>query len=170
MQEKLFQDDHMSSQRVLFLGTDNSVRSQMAEAFLRKYAGDAFEAHSAGLRPKGIDPLTVKMMHEVGIDLSNQNSRGVGTYSGKNPFQYLITLFEDANKNYLPVWLEVNTRLHWAFENPAIFEGTDYEKLAKFREVRNLIENKIRGWVAKQTFIDPDLIRTSIVAAKSRSF
>jgi arsenate reductase (thioredoxin) len=159
----------MSRQRVLFLCTDHSGRSQMAEAFLRKYAGDIFDANSAGLKPQCTDPRTVKVMHEIGIDISNEGPSAIGMYVGKSQFQYLITVCEDANKNCPSVWFDVNTRLHWPFEDPARFEGTEYEKLAKFREVRNLIENKIRGWVAKQTFIDPDLIRTSLSAARVRS-
>jgi arsenate reductase len=84
--------------RVLFLCTGNSARSQMAEAFLRKYAGDCFEAHSAGLEPRGVNPLTVQVMQEVGIDISGQSSKGVDTYLGKVLFQYLITVCDDAEK------------------------------------------------------------------------
>jgi len=160
----------MSRQRVLFLCTGNSAQSQMAEAFLRKYARDIFETHSAGLKPKGVNPLTVKVMNEVGIDISNQTSKGIEILLGKILFQYLITVCDDADKNLPTVWLSVNTRMHWSFEDPAKFDGTEAEKLAKFREVRDLIENKVRGWVAKQTFIDPERIRISISAAKSRSF
>jgi arsenate reductase len=67
----------MDEQRVLFLCTGNPARSQMAEAFLRKYAGEAFEAHSAGLEPKGVNPLTINVMKEVGIDISNQTPRAL---------------------------------------------------------------------------------------------
>ena len=141
----------MSKQRVLFLCTGNSARSQMAEAFLRKYAGDAFEAHSAGLKPKGVNPLTVKVMEEVGIDISNQQSKGIDTYLGKVLFQYLITVCDDADKNCPTVWPGVSSRMHWSFEDPARFEGTQKEKIAKFREVRDLIERKIIEWVAGQT-------------------
>lgn len=140
----------MSKQRVLFLCTGNSARSQMAEAFLRKYAGDAFEVHSAGLEPKGVNPLTVIVMDEVEIDISRQRSKGIDTYLGKVLFQYLITVCDDADKNCPTVWPGVNTRLHWSFEDPARFEGTEEEKLAKFREVRDLIEKRIKEWVAEQ--------------------
>ncbi len=160
----------MSRQQVLFLCTGNSVLSQMAEAFLRKYARDIFETHSAGLKPKGVNPLTVKVMNEVGIDLSNHTSKDIEIFLGKILFQYLITVCDDADKNLPTIWTGVTTRMHWSFEDPAKFEGTEAEKLAKFRDVRDLIENKIRGWVAKQTFIDPEWIRISISAAKSRSF
>jgi arsenate reductase len=140
----------MGKQRVLFLCTGNSARSQMAEAFLRKYGGNAFEPHSAGLEPKGVNPLTVRVMEEVGIDISNQKSKGIDTYLGKMLFHYLITVCADADQNCPTVWPGVNTRLHWSFEDPAKFEGTEEQKLVKFREVRDLIENRIKEWAARQ--------------------
>ena len=141
----------MSIQRVLFLCTGNSARSQMAEAFLRKYGNDRFEAHSAGLEPKDLNPFTIEVMKEVGIDISGQKSKGVGVYLGKVLFQYLITVCDDAEKNCPTTWPGVNKRLHWSFEDPARFQGTEEQKLAKFREVRDLIEKKIKSWVAEQS-------------------
>jgi len=138
----------MKKTRVLFLCTGNSARSQMAEAFLRHYGGDAYEPHSAGLQPKPINPFTTQVMDEVGIDISNQRSKGVGTYLGKNLFQYLITVCDDAEKNCPTVWPGVNNRVHWSFEDPAKFDGTDDQKLVKFREVRDLISMRIQQWVA----------------------
>ena len=135
------------STRVLFLCTGNSARSQMAEAFLRKYAGDRFEAHSAGLEPKRVNPFTIQVMQEVGIDISGQTSKGVDTYLGKVLFEYLVTVCDDADKNCPSVWPGVNRRMHWSFEDPAAFEGTDDEKLAKFREIRNRIEQRIKVWL-----------------------
>lgn len=143
----------MDKQKVLFLCTGNSARSQMAEAFVRQYAGDTFEAHSAGLEPKGMNPLTIKVMNEVGIDISNQTSKGIGTYLGKMLFQYLITVCDDAEKNCPTVWPGVNTRMHWSFEDPAMFEGTEEQKLAKFREVRDLMDKRIKEWVVERHFI-----------------
>lgn len=141
----------MDKQRVLFLCTGNSARSQIAEAFLRKYGSDRFEAHSAGLEPKGLNPFTVKVMQEIGIDVSGQTSKGVGTYLGKTLFQYLVTVCDDADKNCPTVWPGVGNRMHWSFQDPAAAEGTKEEKLAKFREVRDLIEVKIKGWLAEQS-------------------
>jgi len=85
--------------RIQFLCTGNSARSQMAEAFLRKYAGDRFEAHSAGLEPKIVYPLNTQVMQEAGIDISGQTSKGVSIYLGKLLFKYLITVCDDADKN-----------------------------------------------------------------------
>jgi arsenate reductase len=140
----------MEKQRVLFLCTGNSARSQMAEAFLRKYGAERFEAHSAGLEPKAINPFTIRVMREAGIDISEQRSKGVEVYLGKVLFQYLITLCEDAEKNCPTVWPGVNQRLHWSFEDPAKFEGSEDQKLAEFRRVRDLIEQKITGWLKTQ--------------------
>jgi arsenate reductase len=142
-------------QRVLFLCTGNSARSQMAEAFLRKYAGEYFEAHSAGLEPKGVNPFTIQVMQEKGIDISGQTSKGINTYLGKVLFQYLITVCDDADKNCPTVWPGVNTRIHWSFEDPAAFQGTDGQKLEKFRQICDLIDEKIRYWLAEQGIAAP---------------
>jgi len=143
----------MSPKRVLFLCTTNSARSQMAEAFLSKYAGDRFEAHSAGLEPKGLNPLTVQVMDEVGVDISGYKSKGIDTYLGKILFQYLITVCDDAEKNCPTVWPGVNQRLHWYFEDPAAFQGTEEQKLSKFRQVRDQIEKKVKAWIAEQATV-----------------
>ena len=99
-------------------------RSQMAEAVLRKAGGDRFEVYSAGLQPKGINPLTVQVMAEKGFDLSGQRSKGVQEYLGKVLIQTLITLCDDAEKNCPTVsaW-EVNTHLHWSFEDRLHLKG-----------------------------------------------
>ena len=94
---------------------------QMAEAFLQKYGSDRFEAYSAGLEPKEINPLTIQVMKEIGVDISNHRSKGVGEYLAKVNFQYLITLCDDAEKNCPTVWPGVNQRLHWSFEDPAAY-------------------------------------------------
>ncbi len=139
------------NQRVLFLCTGNSARSQMAEAFLRHYAGETFEVHSAGLEPKGINPLTVIVMEEIGISMADHTSKGVGTYLGKMLFQYLITVCDKAEQNCPTLWPGVSQRLHWSFEDPAAFDGSDEEKLEKFRQVRDQIEQQVRDWLGQQT-------------------
>ncbi len=135
-------------QKVLFLCTGNSARSQMAEAFLRKYGAGRFEAYSAGLEPKGMNPLTVQVMAEVGIDVSAQRSKGAEEYLGKVLFQYLITVCDDADKNCPTTWPGIANRLHWSFEDPAAARGSEEEKLAKFRQVRDQIEARVKLWVA----------------------
>ena len=143
----------MEKSRVLFLCTGNSARSQMAEAFLRKYAGDRFEVHSAGLEPNALNPLTVKVMEEAGFDMSGHRSKGIGEYLGKVHFQYLITVCDDADKNCPTIWPGVNQRMHWSFEDPAKFEGSDEQKLAKFRQVRELIDVRVKAWLAEQNIL-----------------
>lgn len=139
-----------NQQRVLFLCTGNSARSQMAEAFLNKYGDGHYEAHSAGLEPKGLNPLTIQVMKEVGIDVSGQQSKGVDTYLGKALFQHLVTVCDDADRNCPTVWPGVSNRMHWSFRDPAAAEGSEEEKLAVFRQVRDQIEKRIKDWLSEQ--------------------
>ncbi len=120
----------------------------MAEAFLRKYGGDEFEAYSAGLEPKGISPHANRVMEEVGISLSGQYSKHVKEYMGKIHFGYLISVCDEAEKNCPTTFPGIAQRLQWSFEDPAAFVGPEDEKLAKFREVRDQIEQCIKAWLA----------------------
>ncbi|MCB9134102.1 MAG: metalloregulator ArsR/SmtB family transcription factor [Anaerolineales bacterium] len=138
----------MSKAKVLFLCTGNSARSQMAEAFLRKYAGDRYEVYSAGLEPKGLNPYTLQVMEEAGLDMSAHRSKDVREYMGFVNFGYIFTVCDHAEKNCPTIFLSSGEHHHWGFEDPAAFSGTEEETLAKFREVRDLIEGKIRAWVA----------------------
>jgi arsenate reductase len=135
--------------RVLFLCTGNTARSQMAEAFLRKYGGDRFEAYSAGLEPSEINPYVYQVMEEVGLDLGGQRSKSVSEYMGKVHFGYMITVCANAEEKCPAVFPGMGQRLFWPFDDPAAFEGTDEEKLLKFREVRDQIEQRIKDWLAE---------------------
>jgi len=137
----------MGKPKVLFLCTTNSARSQMAEAFLKKYGGDKFEAYSAGLEPKPIHPYTEQVMQEIGVPLTDQYSKSFREYMGKVHFAYLITVCAEAEKNCPTTFPGVGQRLHWIFEDPAAFEGSDEEKVAKYREVRGKIEQEIKKWL-----------------------
>ena len=139
----------MTKAKVLFLCTGNSARSQMAEAFLKKYGGDQYDAYSAGTEPKGIHPNTERVMEEVGINLSGQHSKHVKEYMGKVHFGYLITMCDEAEESCPTTFPGIGQRLHWAFEDPSAFTGSEDEKLAKFREVRNQIEQHIKTWLAE---------------------
>jgi len=132
--------------KVLFLCTGNSARSQMAEAFLRKYGAGQFEAFSAGLEPKELNPLMVCVMEEIGLIMAGHRSKSVDEYLGKVLFQYLITVCDDTDKNCPTVWPGVNQRLHWSFEDPAAFEASEEQKLVKFRQVRDQIQERILMW------------------------
>lgn len=138
----------MRRSNVLFLCTGNSARSQMAEAFLRKYAGDRFDVHSAGLDPQGINPYARQVMKEIGVDLEGHTSKSIKEYLGKVPIAQAITVCEQAEKNCPRTFLlSVGEHLHWHFEDPASFQGTNEEKLAKFREVRDQIHQQIKNWL-----------------------
>jgi arsenate reductase len=138
------------AQRVLFICTGNSARSQMAEAFVRHYAADQFEAYSAGLDPKGMNPLTVQVMEEAGLDLSGQHSKSVGEYLGKLHFAYVVTVCSDAEERCPSVFPGMGQRLHWGLEDPAAFKGPEEASLEKFREVRDQIDKCIRAWLGEQ--------------------
>ena len=140
----------MNKPKILFLCTTNSARSQMAEAFLKKYGGDRFEAYSAGLEPKEIHPYAEQVMKEIGIPLTGQYSKSFREYMGKVHFAYLITVCSEAEKNCPTTFPGIGQRLHWSFDDPAAFGGTEDEKIMKFREVRNKIERKIKEWLKDQ--------------------
>ncbi|MGH2522706.1 MAG: arsenate reductase ArsC [Anaerolineales bacterium] len=140
----------MSKTKVLFLCTGNSARSQMAEAYLRALGGDEFEAHSAGLEPKGINPYTRRVMGEVGVDLSDQRSKTVSEYMGKMHFGYLITVCSNADERCPTTFPGVGKRLHWDLEDPAAFVGSEEEVLQKFRDVRDQIASRIQLWLSEQ--------------------
>jgi arsenate reductase (thioredoxin) len=140
----------MSKTKVLFLCTGNSARSQMAEALLRKYAGDKYDVYSAGLEPKGINPLAGEVMQEIGISLEGQYGKHVREYMGKIHFGYLITVCSDAEEKCPSTFPDISHRLQWSFEDPALFSGSDDEKLQKFREVREQIDKQIKKWLIEQ--------------------
>jgi phosphate transport system protein len=136
-----------SRQKVLFLCTHNSARSQMAEAFLRKYAHDRYRVHSAGLEPGEINPYTRRVMAEVGLDLASQRSKSLSEYLGKVQFAYLITVCDNADEQ-CPFFPGQGTRLHWSFEDPSAAVGSEDEKLTRFRQVRDAIEARILEWIS----------------------
>lgn len=113
----------------------------MAEGFLRHLAGDRFEALSAGTDPKTLNPLAVQAMREADIDISAQRSKGVGEFLGK-PVQYVVTVCANA-KEKCPIFPATFKILHWDLEDPAAAQGSDEEKLAVFRKVRDEIRVRI---------------------------
>ncbi len=121
----------------------------MAEAFLRKHAGDQFEVYSGGLEPKPIHPMTIQVMEETGVDMSGQTSKPLAQFVGKAQFDFLITLCSDA-EDRCPVFPGMGTRLHWPFEDPAAFKGPEEERLARFREIRDQIDRTVIAWLVGQ--------------------
>jgi arsenate reductase (thioredoxin) len=118
----------------------------MAEAFLRKYGNDYFDVFSAGLEPKCINPFTIQVMEEIEIDMSQHTSKDLKQCLGKTHFGYLITVCDRAEQN-CPIFPGMGMRLHWSFEDPAAFEGKQEDKLAKFREIRDQIDERVRSWL-----------------------
>jgi arsenate reductase len=137
----------MAKMKVLFLCTGNSARSQMGEALLRHSAGDRFEAFSAGLEPKGINPYTRRVLEEIGVSMEGQYSKDLREYLGYVNFAYLITVCGDAEKNCPTTFLGYSHRQHWGFEDPAAFSGSEQETLDKFRQIRDQIQVRIQTWL-----------------------
>jgi len=135
------------AKRVLFLCTGNSARSQMAETLLRKMGGDKYEAFSAGMEPKGLHPMTVTVMEEIGIDVSGQRSKGMKEIMGRMTFDDAIIVCRKAEDDCPKLSADARRIHRWIFEDPVRVEGTDQERLTKFREVRDQIEARIKLWL-----------------------
>lgn len=137
--------------KVLFLCTHNSARSQMAQAFLRKCGGEVFEAHSAGLEPAAIHPMTSQVMREIGIDLEAEGHYAKGLipeyFEKQVHVGYLVTVCQNAEEK-CPIYPGVSVREYWGFEDPAAFEGTEEAVLAKFREIRDQIASRVQVFIA----------------------
>lgn len=130
-------------ERVLFLCTHNSARSQMAEGLLRSMAGERFEVFSAGTEQTRVHPLAIEAMREIGIDISGHRSKTLDEWSGRH-FDYVITVCDRANES-CPIFPGGTERIHWSFDDPsAAATGTDEEKLQAFRRVRGEIQERLR--------------------------
>jgi arsenate reductase len=132
--------------RVLFVCTGNSARSQMAEAVLGKLGGADFEVFSAGTEPKGVHPLTARVLAEIGIDWSGARSKSVNEYLGQ-PFDHVITVC-DAARQVCPVFPGEHESHHWGFEDPAAAEGTEEERLAVFRDVLRQVSLRMGPFIS----------------------
>ena len=133
-------------QRVIFICTHNSARSQMAEGLLRHIAGDRFDVYSAGTEATSVRPEEITVMREVGIDISDQTSKTLERYLHE-PWDYVITVCDDANES-CPVFPGAADRSHWSFEDPSKATGTENERLEVFRKTRNEVAGRIRMFVA----------------------
>ena len=131
----------MSKQRVLILCTGNSARSQMAEGLLRHDAGDRFDVFSAGTRPANVRPEAITVMQELGIDIAGHRSKSVDEFAGQG-FDYVVTVCDNA-KASCPVFPGTTT-IHWSFDDPAAVEGSEKQRLAAFRHVRDELRDRLR--------------------------
>jgi arsenate reductase (thioredoxin) len=128
-------------QRILFLCTHNSCRSQMAEGLANHFLGDRFQAFSAGTEATQVYPLAIKVLAELGIDISGQRSKTLDEFSADS-FEYVVTLCDDANDK-CPLFFGGGRRIHQGFEDPSRLNGSEDELLPEFRRMRD----EIRTWV-----------------------
>jgi arsenate reductase len=131
--------------RVLFVCTGNSARSLMAEALLRRAGGADFEAFSAGVDPRGVNPMTARVLGRIGIDAGTLRSKSVTEFLGQ-PFDYVVTVCDRARES-CPVFPGSGETLHWGFDDPAEATGTDAEREAVFERVLREIQGRITTFV-----------------------
>ena len=132
--------------RVLFVCTGNSARSIMAEALLRRHGSDRFEIHSAGTDPRGVNPLTLRVLADAGIDASWARSKSVNEFLGQR-FDYVITVCDQA-RQVCPVFPGVHESLHWGYEDPAEATGTEEERLRVFNRVFIAMGERVQQFAA----------------------
>jgi arsenate reductase len=135
-------------EKVLFICVHNSARSQMAEAFLRKYGGKRFVVESAGLEPGTINPLVVEVMKEEGIELSDKSTNSVYDFyrEGKS-YDYVITVCSKDAAERCPIFPGGGHRLHWPFDDPSKVKGGHKEKLVEVRRIRDEMREKILAFL-----------------------
>jgi len=138
----------MTKKKVLFVCVHNSARSQIAEAFLKQMAGDRFEVESAGLEPGKLNPAAIEVMQELGIDISqNKTKNAFDFYKQGKQYDYVITVCDESQSGACPVFPGRGERIHWSFDDPARFQGTQEERLEKTRQVRDKIKQQIEQWL-----------------------
>lgn len=140
----------MAKKRVLILCTGNSARSQMAEGLLRHSSESSLEVHSAGTHPSTVNPLAIEAMREIGVDISAHRSKSVTEFEGCQ-FDTVITVCDHAAE-HCPAFPGAPERIHWSLPDPAGVIGTHQERLAAFRNVRDDLERRLRGFL--QTHLD----------------
>lgn len=138
----------MEKIRVLFVCTHNSARSQMAETFLNALAGDRFLAESAGLEPRDINPLVIKVMKELGFDLSEKRANSVFDYYKEGRlYEFVITVCDKTADEKCPIFPGVRKRFNWPFPDPSKLKGSNEEKLKEVRKIRDEIKLRIENWI-----------------------
>jgi arsenate reductase (thioredoxin) len=138
----------MARDKVLFVCIHNSARSQMAEAYLNRLAGEHFEAESAGIEPGALNPLVVEVMKEDGIDISNNTTKDVFTFlnAGKR-YSYVVTVCDETAAERCPVFPGPGKRLHWSLPDPSALVGSREEKLARTRVIRDQIKHRVEAFM-----------------------
>ena len=138
----------MIKKRVLFVCIHNSARSQMAEAFLRKFAGEQYDVESAGLESGKLNPVAMQVMEEEGIDMSAHYAKTTAEMlkQGKT-YNYVITVCDPKAAESCPIFPGITRRLHWSFPDPSAFQGTHEEKVIFTRKVREQIREAVMQFV-----------------------
>lgn len=132
------------NKKVLFVCVHNSARSQMAEAFLKKYGSKDFEAYSAGIEPGVLNPLVVTAMKDKGIDISDNKTKSAFDFVKQGKlFQYVVTVCDESTSQRCPIFPGVRERIMMSFEDPSSFTGSKEEQLEKIRKVRDKIEKEV---------------------------
>jgi arsenate reductase len=140
----------MGPKRVLFVCVHNSARSQMAEALLKKIAGDRFEAESAGLEPGTINPLAIDAMRQLGVDISKNKTQSVfDVVKSGRLFAYVITVCDETSGERCPTFAGITKRLHWSFKDPSSLQGSYEQKLSQTIVIREEISKRIEEWLTE---------------------
>jgi len=138
----------MKRTRILVLCTGNSARSQMGEGLFREQGGGDYEVFSAGTRPSLVRPEAIAVMREIGIDISGNRSKSVDEFAGRS-FDFVVTVCDNARDN-CPVFPGAAQRVHWSLEDPAAVQGSEVERLAAFRRIRNQLQERVEKFVRER--------------------
>ncbi len=151
----------MDKTKVLFVCVHNSARSQMAEAYLQHFGGDGFDVESAGLEPGTLNPFVVEVLKEDGVDISGKETKSVfDLFRQGRIYNYVIAVCDKEAAERCPIFPGICTRLNWSFADPSAITGSDQEKLAGTRKIRDQIKQAIIQWT--------DRLKTEPVAKNGR--
>jgi arsenate reductase len=140
----------MNKIKVLFLCIHNSARSQMAEAYLKKFADDIFEVESAGLEAGNLNPLAVQVMKEEGIDISGNRTKDVFTfYKQGKLYNYVVTVCDEASASKCPLFPGMHKKINWSFQDPSSLQGTEEEQIIVVRQVRDEIKKAVIDFISQ---------------------
>ena len=135
---------------VIFICIHNSARSQMAEAYLKHFAGERFNVWSAGLEPGSLNPVVVEVMAEEGIDISSNTCNSVNEFTdGRIAFDYVVTVCDETAAEACPYFPGQGTRLHWGLPDPSSLTGSKEDKLKTTREIRDSIKAKVKDFISR---------------------
>ncbi len=141
----------MKKQNVLFVCIHNSARSQMAEAFLNELGKERYQAQSAGIEPGKLNPYVVKVMAEIGYDISHNKTNSVQEFlDNSKQIDIVITVCDETSAESCPVFPGKVKRLHWSFADPSAISGTEEEKFSSIRKIRDLIKNRVIEWLGEK--------------------